>query len=79
MILYFEDSKGQRRVVSTPSTVKEMWDDINHFLEGHNFKSPYSRINFAGDELIIDVGNHSEFFIVRDYTEEDNKAMFKGE
>lgn len=71
MILYFENSKGIRRVISNPPNIRDMWKDINYFLDEHNFKSYYSRINFGKDEWVIDVGSHSEFFIIRDFEEED--------
>lgn len=79
MVLYFENSKGQRRVISTPSDIKEMWKDINLFLDEHNFKSYYSRINFEKDELVIDVGSHTEFFIVQNFTDDNLKELYKGE
>lgn len=74
MLLYFENSKGQRRLISTPTTVSNMWEDINHFMDEHNYKAPYTIINFGEKELVIDVGSHSEFFIVEDF----NLNEFKG-
>jgi len=71
MLLYFENSKGQRRLISNPTTVSDMWKDINSFLDEHNYKSKYSRINFGETEWVIDVGSHSEFFIIKDFDEED--------
>ena len=71
MILWFENSIGQRRVIFNPATVKEMWRDIKTFLEERNYKSYYSRINFGEDEWVIDVGSWSEFFIVTDFNEKD--------
>lgn len=71
MLLYFENSKGQRRLITNPTTVSDMWKDINNFLFEHNFKSHYARINFGKDEWVIDVGSWTEFFIVKDFDEED--------
>lgn len=71
MVLYFENSKGDRRVISNPSEPREMWKDISSFLKEHNFKSYYTRIVFGKDEWTIDVGSHVEFFIVTDFTEDD--------
>ena len=79
MVLYFEDSRGQRRLISTPSSIEDMWKDINSFLLEHNFKSYYSRVNFGEDEWVIDVGSHTEFFIVQDFTEDNLKEIYKGE
>lgn len=71
MLLYFENSRGQRRLISNPTTVKDMWKDINDFAQEHNYKIPYSRINFGETEWEIDVGSWTEFFIVKDFDEED--------
>lgn len=79
MLLYFEDSKGQRRLMSNPTTVSDMWKDINSFLDEHNYKSKYSRINFGETEWVIDVGSHTECFIVKDFDEEDLNEIRKGE
>ena len=79
MLLYFENSKGQRRLISNPTTVSDMWKDINNFLIDHNYKSYYSRINFGKDEWVIDVSSWSEFFIVKDFDEEDLNEIRKGE
>lgn len=79
MILYFENSKGVRRVISNPFTIQDMWDDINAFANERNYTIPYTRINFGNDELVIDVGSHTEFFIVKRFAEEDKKEILKGE
>lgn len=79
MLLYFENSKGQRRLISNPTTVSDMWKDINNFLFDHNYKAPYARINFGETEWEIDVGSHTESFIVKDFDEEDLNEIKKGE
>ena len=79
MKLYFENSKGTRKLISNPPTVKDMWAEINRFLEKHNFKSYYSRVNFCEKEWVIDVGSHTEFFIVQCFDEEDLADMMKGD
>ena len=78
MLLYFENSKCQRRVISNPTTVSDMWKDINNFLYNHNYKSNYSRVNFGETEWVIDVGSHSEFFIVKNFNDDDKKEIMKG-
>ena len=67
MILYFEDSWGKRREIGQPQTEQEAHKIIKEFLDDHNFKSYYTRSwvnenNF--NEIIYDVGSHSEFFIL---------------
>lgn len=79
MLLYFENSKGQRRLISNPTTVSDMWKDINNFLDEHDYKPKYSRINFGETEWEIDVGSHTEGFIVKDFDEEDLNEIRKGE
>lgn len=78
MLLYFEDSRGQRRIISNPTTVSDMWKDINNFLSNHNYKSYYSRVNFGETEWVIDFGSHSDFFIVKNFDDEDKKEIMKG-
>lgn len=78
MLLYFENSRGQRRLISNPITVENMWKDINDFLKEHNFKSYYSRVNFEKDEWVIDVGSHTEFFIVTNFNDENYKELTQG-
>lgn len=62
MILEFENSNGEKRIISRPSDIKSMWEYINKFLKEHNYKSYYKRIIFRGNEIQIDVGSHTEFF-----------------
>lgn len=78
MLLYFEDKRGQRRVISTPTTIKDMWKDIRAFLSDHNYKAPYIKINFGENEWVIDLGSWNEFFIVKDFDDEDYKEILKG-
>ena len=77
MILYFENSKGNRRVISNPFTIEDMWTDIHAFANEHSYTIPYTRINFGEDELVIDVGSHTEFFVVKRFAEEDKKKLLK--
>jgi hypothetical protein len=77
MILEFQNSKGQRREISKPHNIKEMWSDINKFLDEHNFTSYYSRINFEENEWEIDVGSHTEFFYVTEFTDNDLQELRK--
>lgn len=79
MLLYFENSKGYRTLISNPPNVKDMWKDIDLFLENHNYKYYYTRINFGEKEWIIDVGSHTEFFVVRFFDDEDLEEIRKGQ
>ena len=80
MLLYFENNKGIRTLISNPPNVECMWKDINLFLEKRNFKPYYTRINFGKKELVIDVGSHTEFFIIKHFDEEDLEVLkgYKG-
>ena len=66
MILYFENSRGQRREIGQGKSEQEIFQIINKFLEEHNFTSYYTRfwINPKNPlEKIYDVGSQTEFFI----------------
>ena len=65
MKLYFENSRGQRRVIAEPKTEDEVWKEINKFCEERNFNIPYVRQWIDPDGLKwYDVSSHSEFFIL---------------
>lgn len=67
MKLYFENSRGQRRVIAEPKTEKEAWKEINNFCEERNFKIYYVREWKAEDGAnVYDVGSHTEFFYLYD-------------
>ena len=73
--LYFENSRGQRRVVATYESKNAnavdaiCWadDEIRAFCEDHHFKIYYTRVwnNDADNETCFDVGSHTEFFYVQ--------------
>lgn len=79
MLLYFENSKGQRCLISNPTTISDMWKDINEFLKEHNYSSNSKEVVYDEKEWSIDVGSHVEHFIVKDFDEEDYKEILKGE
>lgn len=66
MKLYFESSDNSRRFLANCPTREEVFAEIKKFLDEHNFKSYYYRVTRHGDEVHIDVGSWSEFFIVID-------------
>ena len=64
MKLFFKNGKGEERVIAEPSNREEVNNEINKFLDEHNFKSYYTRVWEADGRLILDVGSHTEFFIL---------------
>lgn len=64
MKLFFQNSKGEERLIAEPANREEVNKEINKFLEDHNFKSYYIRVLEADGRLIFDVGSHTEFFIL---------------
>lgn len=78
MKLYFENSKGEMRLISTPATIKDVWDDMKRFMDERNFKSYYTRINFGENDICFDVGSWSEFFHLQDFTEANVTELIGG-
>ena len=64
MKLFFQNSKGEERVIAEPSNREEVVKEINKFLDDHNYKSYYTRVWEDDDRLVFDVGSHTEFFIL---------------
>lgn len=71
MKLFFQNSKGEERLIAEPVNREEVNKEINKFLEDHNFKSYYIRVLEADGRLIFDVGSHTEFFILEGTTFEE--------
>lgn len=71
MKLFFQNSKGEERLIAEPSNREEVINEINKFLNDHNFKSYYTRVWEANGRLILDVGSHVEFFILEGMTFEN--------
>lgn len=64
MKLYFENSRGERRLIGEPKTDKEGWNMIHNFCAERNFKIPYVRTWTTPEgEKYYDVGSHTEFFV----------------
>lgn len=68
MQLIFQNSNKEERIIAIPNTKEEVISEINKFLEKHDFKSYYKRVWECEGRLRIDVGSHSEFFIVEGIT-----------
>lgn len=65
MNVYFENSEGNKRIIGENiSTHEDAYKCINEFLDDHNFKSYYMRTWYDGNYTIVDVGSHTEFFLV---------------
>ena len=71
MRLYFQNKYGKERLIAKPKTVKECYEKIDKFLEEHNFKSYYTRVNDGENCIWLDVGSHTEFFLVYDISFND--------
>lgn len=69
MKLYFQNSRGEERLIAEPSNKEEVNKEINKFLDDHNFKSYYTRVWVEDNRMIFDVGSWSELFILEDWEE----------
>lgn len=67
-ILYFQDSRGNERLVKADLREDEVGSAITEYVHAlnPNYKIYYTRswMTNAGD-TIYDVGSHTEFFILR--------------
>lgn len=75
MKVVFHDSMDQKRVLGEATNKKDAWKIIKDFLDEHNFKSYYTRVEPHVDEhyVWLDVGSHTEFFLVTEMTDEEMK------
>lgn len=65
MKLYFENSRGERRVIAAPRTEEEAYEIIHAFCEERDFRIYYVRTWYDNDGLkVYDVGSHTEFFLL---------------
>lgn len=65
MRLLFQNSHGEERVIAEPTNKREVIEEINKFLDKHNYKSYYMNVcEYEENKLRIDVGSWSEFFLV---------------
>lgn len=64
MKLYFENSRGKRKLLGKYKTERGAIRRINRFCDEHNFKVYYMRTADHVDEGYkwYDVGSHTEFF-----------------
>lgn len=67
MKLYFENSRGQRRIIAEPQTEEEAYNIIHKFCEERDFKIHYVRTWNTPDGLkVYDIGSWTEFFLLDD-------------
>lgn len=63
MKLYFENSRGQRRIIAEPQNEDEAWKEIHNFCAERKFKIYYVKEHQTPDgATCYDVGSHTEFF-----------------
>ena len=67
MKLYFENSRGVRRIIAEPETEEEAWNKIDEFCHERRFHIYYVRTWKTQDgATAYDVGSHTEFFYLYD-------------
>lgn len=71
MIVYFLNRFGERKEIGRVSSMKQANRTIYQFLKEHDYHSYYSRFWEENGETWIDVGSHSEFFIITKEEGED--------
>lgn len=65
MKLYFQNSKGEEKLIVELTNKEEAIKEINKFLDSHNFKSYYMNVcEVTSNKIRIDVGSWSEFFFL---------------
>ena len=66
MELYFENSRGERRLIAKPKTEEDANKVIHKFCEDRHFKIYYIRTWKDKEGLQwYDVGSHTGFFILK--------------
>lgn len=72
MTLYFHNANNERVLLGEYNR-KGVFEAIQKFLDDHLFKSYYTRVWRKDDEVWLDVGSWSEFFVVVDKDREWDK------
>lgn len=67
MKLYFENSRGVRRLIGEPETHTAANKMIHDFCEAHDFHIYYVRNWVENGEFWWDVGSHFAFFVAAPY------------
>lgn len=61
---YFQRSNGERILLAENVDRSGAFAAMSKFLSDHNYKSYYTRTWEKGNELWMDVGSWSEFFVL---------------
>ncbi len=61
--LYFQNSRGEYRLLMKDVTEDEAWQEMQKFMDEHNFKSYYTRSWEINGVTTYDVGSWTEFFL----------------
>lgn len=80
MKLYFKNCEGKERLIAECDTVSATHKEIRKFLDEHEYISHYLRSWGNEENIVIDFGSHSKFFVVRgishiDYIKELQKNV----
>ena len=62
--LYFENSRGEERLLGTFETYSGCYEEMNNFMKAHNFECYYIRNWIENGRIVADVGSWSEFFYI---------------
>ena len=62
--LYFERSNGERVLLAENVDKEAAYEVMKQFLDDHKYKSYYTRTWEENNDLWMDVGSHTEFFIL---------------
>lgn len=70
---YSQGEKKVRKVIGEATNKRDAWMIIKGFLDDHNYKSYYQRIEPHPDERYVwmDVGSWSEAFYLTDMTDKE--------
>ena len=73
MTVYFENTNGVQREIGMVDTQEEAFKIIRKFLDEHSYKALYWR-SWSGEsgEIWVDVGSHTEFFVIKESENEDH-------
>ena len=64
MKVEFSNRWGDRHFIADVTNLREANVAINTFLQDHGYISPYWRYCMEGNEVMIDIGSHTEFFYI---------------
>ena len=64
MKLYFQNSQKEERLIAEVQTEQDALEEIDKFLDAHNYKSYYTRTWVENGRKWYDVGSWSEYFIL---------------